>query len=161
MPHPYFQRFESTGTMMQAEQELLELGEGAVSILATFFDGEACNEFGVPYRRLALPLRCAIEVARRLGAVAKPLELHLLEELKKGDHIAAMALGSLGALESQSVEALAQSLDGELDLSFESARALILCGEADGAPVREVLARSKRAADLFAKASAYYSRCTN
>lgn len=140
---------------MQAEYELLALGEPAVSILASLFNGQARNEFGVPYRQLGLPLRCAIEVARRLGEIAKPLEPYLLEELKNGNHIAAMALGSLGTLAPLSVQVLAQSLNGDLDLSYESARALIACGESNNATVQELLTKSPKATATFAKVSAF------
>ncbi len=155
MQHPYFDRFQSTGTMMQAEQELLELGDAAIPVLRSLFSGEARNEFGVPYRNLGLPLRCGIEVASRLGAVAKPLESYLRDEAKGGNHVAAMALGSLGALELQTVEVLAQSLCGDLDLASESARALILCREGDSSPVVQALTASKRAASMFSKISGF------
>lgn len=158
MQHPYFHRFQATGTMLDAEQELLELGEAAVPVLASLFSGEACNEFGVPYRKLGLPLRCAIEVACRLGPVAKPLEPYLREEVERGDHVAAMALGMLGALEPKTVEVLAESLDAGLDLSSESARALILSHEGSSAPVVRALSRSERAAATFARVSGSCSK---
>lgn len=140
--------------MLQAEQELIDLGVDAVAILATLFNGQACNESGIPYRRLGLPLQCAIEVARRLGVVAKPLEPYLLMELKNENLAAALALGSLGTLTIQSVEALSQFLDGNNDLSFDSARALIGCGEIYSMPVQQAIKSSDRAAYVIARISA-------
>jgi hypothetical protein len=140
--------------MVQAEQELLALGEGAVPILSSLFSGEAGNDFGVPYRQLGLSLRCAIEVARRLGPAAKPLEEYLREEARRGDSVAAMALASLGTLERETVDVLAQLLtSGGLDASYEAARALILCGETSSTPVVNALASSARAATLIAQVS--------
>jgi len=144
--------------MMQAEMELLELGKDAIPILATLFAGEARNEFGVPYRNLGLPLRCAIEVARRLESDAKPLEPYLLKELKNGSPIAAMALGSLGTLDSESVEALALSLDGDVDVSYEAASALIRCGECANDAVRKTLSKSLRAANTLSKVKILLAR---
>jgi hypothetical protein len=60
-------RLTSPTTMIDAEQELLALGVDAVPILASVLSGQAKNEFGVPYRVLELPLRCALEAAIRLG----------------------------------------------------------------------------------------------
>jgi hypothetical protein len=42
--------------MMDAKQELITLGVGAVPILASVLTGEAKNAFGVSYRTLGLPL---------------------------------------------------------------------------------------------------------
>jgi hypothetical protein len=158
MSHPYFDRFLSTATMMQAEQELLELGEAAVPVLDSLFSGEARNEFGVQYRKLGLPLRCAIEVASRLGVAAKPLEPYLREEASRGVDAAARALGSLGTLEAETVEVLAQSLDGEVELSYEAAWSLVRCGEANSASVIRTLEASERAAAVLAKAVASLRR---
>jgi len=126
-----FEQFLSPSTMMEAEQELLALGDQALPMLESLLTGDAKNRFGVPYRSLGLPLRCTLEVARRLGPVAKPLERYLRDELKRGDHVAAMALASLGKLEEASVVELAIVLkDRGWDLSLESALALVRCGAA-------------------------------
>lgn len=156
--HTLFNRFGSPGSMIEAEQELLALGEAAVPILTTLFSGEARNEFGVPYRELDLPLRCAIEVAKRLGRIAKPLEPYLRDELKRGDHSAAMALSALGDLEQETVNALAASLHGDFDLSHESAYALVCCGEAENSEVRKVVESSERASALLSWAASYHKQ---
>jgi hypothetical protein len=153
--HALFDRFESPGTMLEAEQELVSLGEAAVPILATLFSGEARNQFGVPYRKLGLPLRCAIETASRLGRIAKPLEPYLRDEVRKGDHSAAMALRSLGRIEQESVNALAASLLGDFDLSHESAFTLVCCGEAENPEVRKIVESSQKAATLLSRAAFY------
>jgi hypothetical protein len=151
MTSSLFDRLQRSGSMLQAEQELLDLAEGAIPILIALFSGEARNQFGVPYRQLGLPLRCAMEVASRLGQIAKPLEPYLRDELRKGDHVAAMALGSLGTLEQSTVEDLAESLDRGLDLSYESAIALIRCNEVENSAVRNMVAGSAKAAVVLTK----------
>jgi len=118
-----------------------------VSIL----DGTAKNSFGVAYRDLGLPLRCAIEAASRLGPQAKPLEGLLVQELLRGSSPAANALGYLGGLEQSSVDALAACLDSrDSDLAMESAAALIRCNEVDHAAVVRATAQSARAAKNIA-----------
>ncbi|MDK2126405.1 hypothetical protein [Parachitinimonas caeni] len=110
------------------------------------------------YRKLGLPLRCAVEVAAQLGRIAKPLERHLREEFKKGDHRAAKALGMLGTIEQETVAALAESLLGGPDLSHESARALVCCGEAENPEVRKVVESSEKAKAILSWAASYVGR---
>lgn len=155
MTHPIFERFTSTATMMDAEIELLERRADAVAVLETLFNGRATNDFGVPYRQLGLPLRCALEVARRLGSVAKPLEPFLRKELNDGHFVAAMALGSLGSLEEESIHSLANGLCGGLDMACESAVALIACGAENHPAVVSVLAHSEKAAQEFRRTEAF------
>ncbi len=157
MQQSLFERFKSPASMMAAEQELLALGESAVPILETFFSGEAKNEFGIPFRQLGLPLRCALEVARRLGPIAKPLENHLRSELRAGHFVAAMALGSLGSLEESSVSELALSLSGDLDMSTESAVALIKCRQVENPLVLAAASQSEKVSEVLKRTSRYLS----
>ena len=164
-----FERFQDTSTMMDAEYELLKQGEKCLPVLVSLFDGSAKNSFGVSYREIGLPLRCGLEVARRLGPIAKPLESYLRGELSARNSlsfVAAMALGSLGNLEEASIIALATSLDtvemtaaggvsGQLDLNAESAVALIKCGKDNHPAVLEVLDRSSAAAKSFASVQSF------
>lgn len=94
-----FEKLNSVSTMLNAEHELASLGEAAVGRLETLFDGTSRNQWGVPYRNLGLPLQCALEVAWRLGPVAKPLETYISAELP-GSETAARALGALDNLGS-------------------------------------------------------------
>lgn len=141
--------------MLEAESQLLSRGVDCLPALESLLKGEAKNRFGVPYLQLGLPLRCALEVAIRLGPVAKPLEPHLREQLRRGNHTAAMALRSLGTLEPDSIIQLAVSLEGGLDLAMESASALLACGEASHPAVLEAAARSKAAASMLERVSAH------
>ena len=146
--------------MMDAEIALLRRGADAIPLLETLFNGEAKNDFGVPYRSLGLPLRCALEVARRLGPVARPLEPYLRAELRQGHHVTAMALGSLGSLEEESIHELAAKLDdaaGIVDLPYESAKALLACGQASHTAVKKAANRSDKAANVLAKVIASLS----
>ncbi|MFA7669320.1 MAG: hypothetical protein WCX93_08240 [Burkholderiaceae bacterium] len=71
MSNALYERLLSNETMMDAESDLLAKGAAAVPVLASILDGTATNGFGVTNRGLGLPLRCAIEVAGRLGPQAK------------------------------------------------------------------------------------------
>jgi hypothetical protein len=152
MTDPTLELLLSPGTMVEAEYQLLSRGVESLPLLESLLKGEAKNRFGVPYRQLGLPLRCALEVVVRLGPIAKPLEVYLREELRHGNHTAAMALRSLGTLEQESIIQLAISLDGGLDLAMESATALLICGEAGHPAVLEVVSRSKAAASVLERA---------
>ena len=168
MPSTILDRFISPASMMDAEQELLALGVDAVPILASVLTGQAKNEFGISYRALGLPLRCALEVARRLGAVARPLESLLRVELHAGNFVAAMALGELGSVDDQTVEELAGHLDYVTnctngfdrvpDLTCEAAVALIKLGQETHPAVTTALMLSDRAAADFARAKAFLRR---
>ena len=159
MPNAILDRFTSPTTMMDAEQELLALGSRAVPILESVLKGEATNDCGVPYRKLGLPLRCVLEVAKRLGSVARPLEALLRIELHGGHFVAAQALGALGSVENDSIEELAAHLDykanelsgfpSALDLAAECAVALIRLDQAKHPAVLTALEGSPRAAADF------------
>jgi hypothetical protein len=151
--------------MLDAETELLALGSDAIPILDSLLTGTATNEFGVPYRNLGLPLRCVLEVAIRLGTIARPLEPLLREELRRGDFVAAQALGVLGAVDEDTIEELAAHLDFDVnkrigairavDLTSESAIALIRLGHAEHPAVLAALKQSPRAASDFARMMAF------
>ena len=159
MPNAILDRFTSPTTMMDAQQELLALGSRAVPILESVLKGEATNEFGVPYRKLGLPLRCVLEVAKRLGPVARPLEALLRIELHGGHFVAAQALGALGSVENRSIDELAAHLDhkanelsgfpNSLDLAAECAVALIRLDHGKHPAVLTALERSPHATADF------------
>lgn len=155
MTDPTLELLLNPATMLEAEHQLLSRGVESLPLLESLLMGEVKNRFGVPYRQLGLPLQCALEVAVRLGPIAKPLEPHLREELRRGNHTAAMALRSLGTLEQESIIQLAISLDGGLDLAMESATALLICGEAGHPAVLKVVSRSKAAASMLERAARY------
>ena len=144
--------------MLEAELQLVNGGADSLPALESLLKGEAKNRFGVPYAQLGLPLQCALEVARRLGSVAKPLEPYLLEQLRRGELTAAGALGSLGTLEQASITQLAVSLEGRSDLAMESAMALLACGESSHPAVLEVTARSNSAARILERVRTYHDR---
>lgn len=144
--HPLFERFCHSATMIDAELELAAMGATAVRELESFFTGEAKNNDGIPYRKLGLPMDCAIHVAARLGPVAKPLESHLADALRTGNPYAAMALRQLGSLSPTTSQVLAGSLGSDsFDLGLESAVALLDSGHLGNPNVEEVVARSERA----------------
>jgi hypothetical protein len=156
-----FEQFLSPSTMIEAEDQLLALGGQALPILESLLTGDAKNSFGVPYRTLGLPLRCVLEVACRLGPMAKPLERLLRDELKRGNHCAAKALGSLRQLEEASVVELAAVLnDNNWDLSLESASALVQCGVAQHLVVLKATNESPKAQDAITRATKHRDKRT-
>ncbi|MDG9671926.1 hypothetical protein ONV78_29605 [Hahella sp. CR1] len=162
MTESIFERFTSPATMIEAELELLEQGEAAVAVIESLLNGDAKNKWGVPYRAIGLPLRCALEVAIRLGPTAKPLEPYILSELKMGDPTAARALGALDSLEETSVVELAKRLsDDAFELSFESAAALWRCGHYQHPMVLRAATESEKAAKILAWFDAYLLRRTH
>ena len=152
-----FERFTNTSTMIDAEKELIALGEEAIPILETLFNGSAKNQFGVPYRKLGLPMTCALETVCRIGQYSKPLESYLCEELKNGNHTAAMALSSLTSIEDESVIALAECLRSDLNLASESAAALIKHNKSDHSAVLKELSESESSAHAFERVSKWKS----
>jgi hypothetical protein len=144
--------------MLEAELELVKGGANSLPALESLLKGEAKNRFGVSYAQLGLPLQCALVVVRSLGPVAKPLEPYVREQLRRGNPTAAMALGSLGTLEQDSITQLAVKLEDGPDLAMESAMALLVCGEGDHPMVLEMASRSGVAARTLERARAYYNR---
>ena len=136
--------------MMAAEERFLSAGANAVPVLEAIFTGEARNEHGVSYRQLGLPLRCALEIACRLGPLAKPLEPYIRQEVVRGVYwTAASALRQMPPLEEESIIALAAALCGELDPAFEAARTIIQLGHAEHPAVQHEVAVSPAAAKLW------------
>jgi hypothetical protein len=144
--------------MFEAELELVNGGADSLPALESLLKGAAKNRFGVPYARLGLPLECALQVVRRLGPVAKPLEPYLREQLRCGNLTAAAALGSLGTLEQDSITQLSVSLEDSPILAMESAMALLVCGEGDHPTVLEMASGSRAAARILERARAWHNR---
>lgn len=158
MQATYFERLLNPQTRIDAERELLELGEKAVPVLVGLFNGEARNAFRVQYRQLGHPFRCAIEIAARLGPAAKPLEPYLREEIKLGNAAAARAPRACRVIEFATVEVLAQSLSEESDLASETAVTIMECGEKGATPVVEAIQCSERAESAFAGAAVWFDK---
>lgn len=158
MTKALFDRFCCPSTMMDAELELIELGLGAIPILESLFIGEARNQYGVPYRKLGLPVRCAMEVAARLGPIAKPLEPYLRDEVAMGDPAAAMCLRYMGSLEEDTVKTLVHALGGDYDMSAEAALTLIMCGTEGHPRVLAACMNSERATALFERTRIFAKR---
>jgi hypothetical protein len=161
MDFPEFEMFlrVDSASYLDAEQRLIERGKGALPDLEAFFSGKARNEFDIPYRRLGKAMRCALETVRRLGPIAKPLEPYLRSELEVGDSTAAAALGSLGSLDEESITLLAACLGGKnLDLSYESAAALIKCGQGHHPAVAASRANSDKAEKTFSRVKDYIDK---
>lgn len=158
MTDSVFERLLNQATMIEAELQLINGGADSLPALESLLKGEAKNRFGVPYAQLGLPLQCALEVVRRLGPVAKPLEPYVREQLRRGNRTAAMALGSFGTLEQDSITQLAARLEDGADLAMESAMALLVCGEGNHPTVVKMASGSGVAARTLERARAYHNR---
>jgi hypothetical protein len=120
--------------------------------------GDAKNSQGIPYRKLGLPLDCAIHVAGKLGTIAKPLERYLSAALRDGNPYAAAAMSQLGGLAAESIQVLADSLDStSIDLRLEAAVTLLDGGYLGSPEVQEAMARAERAQRAVADAKRFRS----
>lgn len=157
MTSEVFEQLLSPSTMLDGEQILIVMKDEAIPLLRDLLDGTAKNANGVAYRNLGLPLRCALEVASRLGPQAKPLESLLVEELQAGNTAAATALGGLGRASEATVEALASSLESPatarfaIDLPYEAGLALMRLGASEHPSVLRSIEASKSANAIWAK----------
>ncbi|MGH6760833.1 MAG: hypothetical protein ACRECW_04475 [Phyllobacterium sp.] len=141
---PLFEKLNSVATMLEAERELISSGEAAVKRLEALFDGSSRNNWDVPYRKLGLPLQCALEVVVRLGPIAKPLEPYIVAELPNSE-VAARALGALNSLAPSSVYALAMTLNADQLVASEAALTLVKHGQDRDPSVNRVASRSAAA----------------
>jgi len=164
MSSAIFDQLLSPSTMVDGEKALLAMGENAVPLLQDLLDGTAKNEYGVAYRNLGLPVRCAVEVALRMGPAARPLEPLLVRELLVGSEAAARALGGLGSAEAETIEALAACLDppdpkhSDVGLSFDAGVALIRLGASEHPSVLHRIEASKKASASLADARRYVAK---
>jgi hypothetical protein len=79
----------------KATHELASYGEAALPLLRAILDGSAINENGVPYRRLGMPIDCALVTIRMLGKIAFSLQDLVQAEIKAGHPYAHDALTAL------------------------------------------------------------------
>ncbi|SNR68548.1 hypothetical protein SAMN05192560_0473 [Methylobacillus rhizosphaerae] len=150
---PVLERFLLPAQRAEATAELAARGAAALPVLTALFDGSARNSYGMPYRDLGMPLLCGLVAARRLGTIAQPLEPFICAALRARHHYAAEALGALGSLSEDSIIALANALQDNALLAYESALALSLCGATGHPAVMEAGAVSSIAAKALASIS--------
>jgi hypothetical protein len=133
-------------------------------VLEALFTGEARNAFGQRYDTQGAPLDCGYVTAGLLGSGAKPLERYLRAGAVRRHIYAVQALGRLGDLEPESVEALAGVLaefdaaSHDWNFAIEAAAALVRC-QADRHPaVTAVVPSTGRAAECLDMARASVRR---
>jgi hypothetical protein len=78
-----------------ATNELTSYGRGAVPLLRAILDGSAVNRNGVPYRRLGMPVDCALVTVKMLGPAANSLRKLVQAEVDAGHPYAEAALRAL------------------------------------------------------------------
>ncbi len=96
--HTIFERFLQPSERAAATIELVTQGAAALPILQSLLSGEATNSWGVPYRKLGVPVDCALVAIQRLGPIALPLEAYVKHEIENGHSYAADALTAIHAL---------------------------------------------------------------
>lgn len=79
-----------------ATNELASYGERAVPLLRAILDGSAVNQYGVPYRRLGMPVDCALVTVKMLGPTAGSLRELVQAEVGASHPYAEAALRALG-----------------------------------------------------------------
>ena len=78
----FCERFLNEGDRAKATCELVELGEYAIPILRSIFDGSAKNKFDISFNKLGMPLSCALVASRRLGVIAEPLLPYIKQQVE-------------------------------------------------------------------------------
>jgi hypothetical protein len=78
-----------------ATHELAALGAAAIEPLRSILNGDAKNEFGISYRRLGMPVDCALVTIGMLGPLASPLEALVRAELAAGHPYAEHSLSAI------------------------------------------------------------------
>ena len=91
----FCQAFLSPADRGWATNELSTHGASAIPILRSILDGEAVNQYGVPYRRLGMPVDCALVTIKLIGKSARPLEDLVRAELEAGHPYAFDALQAI------------------------------------------------------------------
>ncbi len=93
----FCREFLSPRDRSRATHELAALGSAAIEPLRCILSGDAKNEFGISYRRLGMPVDCALVTIKLLGPVARPLEPLIRSELAAGHAYAEDALRAIAA----------------------------------------------------------------
>ncbi|MDO3530076.1 hypothetical protein ACNRBH_06500 [Ralstonia pseudosolanacearum] len=154
MSEQIFEQWLNPSTMMAGEREVLSRGDAAIPILRCLLDGSAKNAYGIPYRNLGLPLRCALEVALGLGERASELEALIVPELKRGDVTAARVLAKFGHVGESTIVCLAEALtSSDYELRYEAANALIQLQAKNHPVVTLALEQSAVAQAIWTKVS--------
>lgn len=94
---------------MVATHELAALGERAIPILESLFDGSAKNASGSSYCKIGA-LGCGYITVGILGPLANELESYVREGIQQDDPYAIEAAGALSEIEQETAFALAQAL---------------------------------------------------
>jgi len=105
----YFERFLSPAERVAATHELAVLGEQAIPILESLFDGSAKNVFGIPYRKIGA-LGCGFVTVGILSPLANALEGYVREGIEQDDSYAIEAVGALSEIGQETAFSLARAL---------------------------------------------------
>ncbi|HVH36302.1 MAG TPA: hypothetical protein VM847_19550 [Tahibacter sp.] len=93
----YCRAFLSPANRARATHELAAHGAAALPVLQSILSGEARNEFGIAYRRLGMPVDCALVTIQLLRTTARPLEDLVRAEVAAGHRYAEDALRAIMA----------------------------------------------------------------
>jgi hypothetical protein len=148
----YFERFLSPSESASAVSELANLGELAIPILESLFNGSAKNKFGTPYRSLPA-LGCGFVTVKFLGASAKGLEVYVREGIERDHAYAIEAAGYLSEIEEETAHVLARALIR--NPASEASASLVRCGYAENAGVIEIIGMDSIAYKTLERIKAY------
>lgn len=151
----YFERFLSPVERITATHDLAALGEHAIPVLESLFDGTAKNEFGIPYRKIGA-LSFGFIVVGILGPLANSLEVYIREGIEEDDFYAIESAGALSEIEQETAYALARALIR--NPASEASASLIRRGYSEDVKVVEIISGSSAARKSFEKAKIYMSR---
>lgn len=151
----YFERFLSPAERIVATHELAALGEHAIPILESLFDGSAKNASDIPYRKIGA-LGCGYVAVRILGPLANELESYVREGIQQDDPYAIEAAGALSVIEQETAFALAQALIR--NPASEASASLIRRGYSEDITVLRIISGNTVALKSFEKTKAYISK---
>lgn len=124
------------------------MGEKAIPILESLFDGSAKNAFGIAYRKIGA-LGCGFVTVKILGPLAIALEFYVREGIEQDDFYAIEAAGALSRIERETAFSLARALIRHP--ASEAGASLIRCGYSEDVKVLEIISRSSLALKSFEK----------
>jgi hypothetical protein len=150
-----FERFLSPTERMVATHELAALGNRAIPILESLFDGSAKNASGSSYCKIGA-LGCGYITVGILGPLANELESYVREGIQQDDPYAIEAAGALSEIELETAFALAQALIR--NPASEASASLIRRGYSEDITVLRIISGNTVAIKSFEKTKAYMSK---
>ena len=152
----FFERFLTQSERGSATHDLASLGEQALPILETLFNGSAKNKFDIPYSKIGA-LGCGYVTVSLLKDIAKPLEQYVRKGIEDNHPYAIEAARYLPDIEEETAIALAYSL---IQKHYEASYVLVETGKDKNSKVIDIIKEYPEAIKHLEKANAYLSKKT-